>query len=62
MEDKIIIIGGGTDGLAMSLFLNRAGIKSEIYEKASEFKDVGASYGCTATVSMSCRRLDWINS
>lgn len=34
MDEKIIIIGGGTGGLAMALFLEKAGIKSEVYEQA----------------------------
>jgi 2-polyprenyl-6-methoxyphenol hydroxylase-like FAD-dependent oxidoreductase len=41
---KVLIIGAGTGGLALALFLEKAGIKSEIYEQAPEFSDVGASY------------------
>jgi len=44
MSEKVMIIGGGSGGLAMALFLEKAGIESEIYEQAPEFSDVGASY------------------
>lgn len=44
MSDKVIIIGAGTGGLSLALFLEKAGIESEIYEQAPEFSDVGASY------------------
>jgi len=44
MSEKVMIIGGGSGGLTMALFLEKAGIESEIYEQAPEFSDVGASY------------------
>ncbi|WP_035985938.1 FAD-dependent oxidoreductase [Leptolyngbya sp. KIOST-1] len=44
MKENIIIIGGGSGGLALALFLEKAGIKSEIYEQASAFSEAGASY------------------
>lgn len=44
MSDNVLIIGGGTGGLALALFLNKAGIDCEIYEQAPEFSNVGASY------------------
>lgn len=44
MSKKIIIAGGGSGGLACALFLERAGFSCEVYEQASEFSDVGASF------------------
>jgi FAD-dependent urate hydroxylase len=44
MEGKIIIVGGGTGGLSLALFLEKARLKSEIYEQAPAFSAAGASY------------------
>ncbi|MGD6942591.1 FAD-dependent oxidoreductase [Cytobacillus gottheilii] len=44
MGQKIIIIGGGIAGLAMSLFLKKANIESVIYEQAPAFGKVGGHF------------------
>jgi 2-polyprenyl-6-methoxyphenol hydroxylase-like FAD-dependent oxidoreductase len=40
--DKVAIIGGGIGGLTAALALLREGIDVDVYEQASELKDVGA--------------------
>ncbi len=43
MKPKLVtIIGGGIGGLALALAMHRVGIKTEIYEQASEIQEVGA--------------------
>jgi 2-polyprenyl-6-methoxyphenol hydroxylase-like FAD-dependent oxidoreductase len=44
MFDKVIIIGGGVAGLAMSLFLKRANIDSAIYEQSPAYGKVGGHF------------------
>ncbi len=39
---KISIVGGGIAGLTTAIALNQLGIRSEIYEQAKEFNEVGA--------------------
>jgi salicylate hydroxylase len=40
--DKVLIIGGGVGGLACALALIRRGIDVEVYEQATELREVGA--------------------
>lgn len=44
MTNKVIIIGGGVAGLAMSLFLKRANIESVIYEQTKVYGKVGGHF------------------
>jgi len=44
MNEKVIIIGGGVAGLAMSLFLKKANIESVVYEQAKAFGKVGGHF------------------
>lgn len=44
MAKKVIIIGGGIAGLAMSLFLKRANIDSVIYEQATVYGKAGGHF------------------
>ena len=39
---NIAIIGGGIGGVAAAVALHRAGIEATVYERASEFREVGA--------------------
>ncbi len=39
---KAIVIGGGIGGLTAAIALNRVGIDAEVYERASELREVGA--------------------
>ena len=38
---KVIIVGAGIGGLTTALFLHRRAIACEIYEQASEVREVG---------------------
>ncbi|MBB3131329.1 2-polyprenyl-6-methoxyphenol hydroxylase-like FAD-dependent oxidoreductase [Paenibacillus rhizosphaerae] len=44
MTKKVIIVGGGIAGLAMSLFLKRANIESVIYEQTTVYGKVGGHF------------------
>ncbi|MFS0562693.1 NAD(P)/FAD-dependent oxidoreductase [Terribacillus sp. 179-K 1B1 HS] len=44
MKNKVIIIGGGIAGLAMSLFLKKANIESVVYEQAEAYGKVGGHF------------------
>lgn len=44
MKNKVIIIGGGVAGLAMSLFLKKANIESVLYEQAKAYGKVGGHF------------------
>jgi 2-polyprenyl-6-methoxyphenol hydroxylase-like FAD-dependent oxidoreductase len=41
-EKSCVIVGGGIGGLAAALALARQGIRSQVIEQASDFKEVGA--------------------
>ena len=41
LDGKIIIVGGGIGGLTTALYLKQYGIQSEIYEAATELKELG---------------------
>src|SRR3954471_1406465 len=38
---RVVIVGGGIGGLTTALYLHKNGLKSEIYEAAGEFKELG---------------------
>ena len=40
-KHRVVIVGGGIGGLTTALYLHQNGINSEIYEAASEFKELG---------------------
>lgn len=44
LNNKVIIVGGGVAGLAMSLFLKKANIESVVYEQAKAFGKVGGHF------------------
>jgi 2-polyprenyl-6-methoxyphenol hydroxylase-like FAD-dependent oxidoreductase len=45
MGPKIVIIGGGIAGLTAAVAMARKGLDAEVYEQASELKEVGAGVG-----------------
>lgn len=45
---KIAIVGGGIGGLTMALTLQNLGFHFEIFEKASEFTEIGAGVGLSS--------------
>ena len=40
LKHPVVIVGAGIGGLTTALFLHKYGIRSEIYEAASELKEL----------------------
>ncbi len=43
--DRVLIIGAGPAGKTTAVALSRVGIRSELYERVSEFKTLGVAFG-----------------
>jgi 2-polyprenyl-6-methoxyphenol hydroxylase-like FAD-dependent oxidoreductase len=56
-ESEILIVGGGIGGVASALALARRGLRSRVFEKASEFGEIG--YGIQQGPN-AYRMLDWL--
>lgn len=54
---RIAIVGGGIGGLVLALALRERGIRSEVYERASELREVGAAVALSANGTRELRRL-----
>jgi salicylate hydroxylase len=54
---SIAIVGGGIGGLAAAAFLRRAGLRSTVYEQASQLKAVGAGLVVAPNAARLLRRL-----
>ena len=48
-ELRVAIIGGGIGGASAAVALKKIGIKADLYEQASEIKEVGAGIGMRTT-------------
>lgn len=45
---RVAIVGGGLGGLTLALALNSRGVPADVYEQASEFREVGAAVALSA--------------
>lgn len=54
---EIAILGGGIGGLAAAAFLHQAGLRSTVYEQATELKEVGAGLVVAPNAARLLRRL-----
>src|SRR5262249_50360541 len=57
LSEEILIVGGGIGGVASALALARRGIRSQVFEKAPEFGEIG--YGIQQGPN-AYRMLDWL--
>ena len=57
-KDKIAIIGGGIGGLTMALTLKKNKQNFKLYEKSSQFKEVGAGIGIASNALKIFDKLD----
>lgn len=54
---NVLIVGGGITGLTTALALNKVGINVKVYERANEFKAVGAGIWMSPNAT---KVLDWL--
>ncbi len=54
---KVAIVGGGIGGLVHALALRERGIEYEVYEQASELREIGAAVALSANGTRELRRL-----
>ncbi len=61
MTKQITIIGGGIAGLTAAIALNKAGIKTSIFEAAPSIKAVGAGLALGANAMLAFKKLEMID-
>ena len=54
---RVLIAGGGIGGLAAALALLKRGFDVDVYEQASELREVGAGVQLSANAIRSCSRV-----
>ena len=54
---KVAVVGGGIGGLVLALALRERGVSFEVYEQASELREVGAAVALSANATRELRRL-----
>ena len=54
---RIGIVGGGIGGLTLALALRQRGLAADVYEQASELREIGAAVGLTANGTRELARL-----
>ena len=56
-EIRIGIVGGGIGGLTLALALRRRGLAADVYEQASELREIGAAVALSANATRELERL-----
>jgi salicylate hydroxylase len=61
-EIRVGIVGGGIGGLTLSLALRQRGLAADVYEQASELREIGAAVALTANGRRELDRLGCLNA
>jgi 2-polyprenyl-6-methoxyphenol hydroxylase-like FAD-dependent oxidoreductase len=61
-EIRVGIVGGGIGGLTLALALRQRGLAADVYEQASELREIGAAVALTANGTRELDRLGCLNS
>jgi salicylate hydroxylase len=59
---RIGIVGAGIGGLTLALALRQRGLAAEVYEQASELREIGAAVGLTANGTRELERLGCLDA
>lgn len=59
---RIGIVGGGIGGLTLALALRRRGLAADVYEQASELREIGAAVALSANATRELERLGCLDA
>ncbi len=59
---RIGIVGGGIGGLTLALALRRRGMAAEVYEQASELREIVAAVALSANATRELERLGCLDA
>src|SRR5512134_3031963 len=59
---RIAIVGGGIGGLTLALALRRRGLAADVYEQASELREIGAAVALSGNANRELERLGLLDA
>ena len=59
---RISVVGAGIGGLTLALALRQRGLAADVYEQASELREIGAAVGLTANGTRELGRLGCLDA